>query len=282
MSLPRITIVTPSFNQGRYLEQTIRSVLEQGYPNLEYIIIDGGSTDDSVDIIRRYADRLSYWHSAQDEGQADAIGKGFEMATGNILGWLNSDDILMPESLFTVAREFPSDGDSVALAGSLVLIDESGYPIEIGLPSRRRYWRDMLFWGHGVGQMATFWSKEAWKKSGGIDKYLLFAFDYDFFIKLRQIGEFKIIRHYLAGFRQHSTQKTSTMKEVAVTEAQMIRERYGQPEFATLARNARRFKPLWNMRNWLIWKKDKRMIRSLCRAWDSQCKTIWNHQENGV
>ncbi len=273
MSLPRITIVTPSFNQGEYLEQTIRSVLEQGYPNLEHIIMDGGSTDGSVDIIRRYADRVSYWHSTPDEGQADAIAKGFEMATGDILGWLNSDDILMPDSLFTVARKFPSKGNGVALAGGLILIDESGEPFKVGIPSRRRYWRTMLLGGHGVGQMATFWSKEAWDNTGGVDKTLLYAFDYDLFIKLRRIGEFKLIANYLAGFRRHSTQKGNTMREVAKAEAQMIRERYGQPKFAAFARNARRFEPVQHMRNWLAWKKDRRKIRALCRAWQSQCNS---------
>lgn len=269
MNLPRITIVTPSFNQDRYLETTIRSVLNQDYPNLEYIVMDGGSIDDSVSIIRRYEGRLAYWQSLPDGGQADAISKGFELATGDILGWLNSDDILLPGCLATVARNFPGRCNGVALAGGLVLIDASGNPIKVGLPCKRRYWRNMLFWGHGVGQMSTFWSKEAWERSGGVDKTLLYAFDYDFFIKLRKIGEFKIIKDYLAGFRRHSTQKGSTMRNFALSEAQIIRKRYGQPEFAALARNARIFEPVHHIRNRLAWIKDKKMIGNLCREWPS-------------
>src|SRR5579862_8824120 len=103
---PRITVVTPSFQQGRFLEETIRSVLGQGYPNLDYIVIDGGSTDQSVEIIQKYAAQLSYWVSEPDHGQANAVNKGFQRSTGEILGWLNSDDLLLPGALFTIGRAF--------------------------------------------------------------------------------------------------------------------------------------------------------------------------------
>ena len=108
MSLPRITIVTPSFNQGQYLEQTLRSVLDQGYPNLEYIVVDGGSTDDSVDILNRYADRLAWWVSEKDAGQSDAINKGFARASGDVYGYINSDDFLYPGALEAVGKAYAS------------------------------------------------------------------------------------------------------------------------------------------------------------------------------
>ena len=106
MTPPRITLVTPSFNQGQYLEQTLRSVLDQGYPNLEYIVVDGGSTDDSVEITKRYADRLAWWVSEKDAGQSDALDKGFARATGEVFGYINSDDVLYPGALDAVAKAY--------------------------------------------------------------------------------------------------------------------------------------------------------------------------------
>ena len=123
---PRISIVTPSYNQARFLEKTIRSVLDQEYPNLEYIVMDGGSDDGSVEILRRYSNRLTYWRSSRDDGQADAIKRGFTLATGDILGWVNSDDLLLPGSLEHVAHQFRQHRGADFLAGGFVPIDENG------------------------------------------------------------------------------------------------------------------------------------------------------------
>src|SRR5437667_5688340 len=126
MSLPRISIVTPSYNQGKYLEQTIRSVLDQGYPNLEYIICDGGSTDISVEIVKKYSDRLAWWCSEKDRGQSDAINKGWRRATGDILAYLNSDDVLLPGAIERVVRAFQQTPSAGVVYGDWTCLDEHG------------------------------------------------------------------------------------------------------------------------------------------------------------
>src|SRR5882672_2272557 len=128
---PKVTIVTPSYNQGEFLEETIRSVLLQGYPNLEYIIIDGGSTDRSVEIIRRYEKWLAHWVSERDRGQSDAINKGFSRSTGDICAYLNSDDVYLPHALLSVARLFEKHPDAALLYGDCQLIDESSRVVDL-------------------------------------------------------------------------------------------------------------------------------------------------------
>ena len=123
---PKISIVTPTYNQGSYIEECIQSILDQGYPNLDYIIIDGGSIDNTVDIIKKYQDQLSYWVSEKDEGLYDALNKGFKKATGEIFGWLNSDDILHRKSLFTVADIFNSQAEVQWVQGLPTVIDQKG------------------------------------------------------------------------------------------------------------------------------------------------------------
>jgi len=261
-NLPKISIVTPSYNQGRYLEQTILSVLGQQYPNLEYIIMDGGSSDNSVEIIERYADKLAYWQSKPDHGQADAIAKGFEMATGEILGWLNSDDFLMPGCLSIVASKFPRENSTVALAGRIVFINPDSRPLTVGLP-KRRTWKNMLLWGHGLPQMATFWTREAYLHAGGLDTSLQFSFDADLFVKLRRIGEIAITSDYLAAFRLHPGSKTSTMQKIARTEEQLILERYGKGSFSFISRIVRRVRLYNRIKNRLTWERDKAKLREI-------------------
>src|SRR5262245_38608843 len=124
MALPRITVITPSFNQGAFIESTIQSVLNQNYPNLEYFVIDGGSTDNSVDVIRKYESAITYWVSEKDSGQSEAINKGLKRAGGEIISWLCSDDLYVPEALQKVAALFQKHADSVMIHGKSVLFDE--------------------------------------------------------------------------------------------------------------------------------------------------------------
>ena len=128
-ALPKVSIVTPSFNQASFLEQTLRSVLEQDYPNLEYIVIDGGSTDGSVEIINKYADQLAYWQSQPDQGQTDAINQGFAHATGEILAWLNSDDLLLPGAVSAAVRALEEHPEAAMVYGDALLINAQGKTI---------------------------------------------------------------------------------------------------------------------------------------------------------
>ncbi|MHC4293874.1 MAG: glycosyltransferase family 2 protein, partial [Planctomycetota bacterium] len=210
--LPKITIVTPSYNQGDYLEQTIRSILEQDYPNLEYIIMDGGSSDNSVEIIKRYANKLAHWQSERDEGQSDAIAKGFEMSTGEILGWINSDDFLLPDALKSVGEAFSINKDAVMLAGQCVYTEAGCIPICVKIPVNKSF-KEMIFWGTDFGQMSTFWKKDAYQRAGGMDTSLDLSFDYDLFLRLRKVGPMNIIPKYLAACRCHQTRKTATYTE---------------------------------------------------------------------
>jgi len=222
---PRISIVTPSYNQGEFLERTILSVLNQNYPNLEYIIIDGGSTDGSVDIIRRYEKYLAYWISENDEGQSDAINKGFSQATGQICAYLNSDDIYLP-GIFCAVAEFFEKNPGVSLVyGNKLIIDGDDNVI-----SERRVTRytclskiGFAYGGFGVYQPASFWTKTIFDLSGGVNPSLRFCMDNDLFYRFLEYGaEFRFIRRYFSGFRVHQRSKTSTLSEVAKAETSFI------------------------------------------------------------
>ena len=163
---PKISIVTPSFNQAAYLEQTILSVLDQNYPNLEYFIIDGGSTDDSVDIIQKYSDRLTYWTSEPDTGMYHALQKGMARTTGDIMGWLNSDDMLHKNALYNVAEILSLPGVNW-IQGQPSHFDEQGRTVNVfpSAPwSKYRYLMQDYEW---IQQESTYWTRDLWESAGG-------------------------------------------------------------------------------------------------------------------
>jgi hypothetical protein len=215
---PRISIVTPSLNQARYLEATIRSVLDQNYPNLDYVVIDGGSTDGSVNIIRRYAGRLSYWVSEPDAGQYAAIDKGFAHTTGDIMAWLNADDMYLPWTLDTVAKAFLSDASVDWLTTAFPMKwDMGGAPVSCGVytfTSRGILRGECLPaapW-HGQGwlqQESTFWSRRLWIQTGArLATQLSYAGDFELWTRFALHTELRTVRLPLAGFRLHERQKT--------------------------------------------------------------------------
>ncbi len=207
---PKISIVTPSLNQGQFIEETIRSVLLQGYPNLEYIIIDGGSTDDTVEIIKKYSTWLHYWVSEPDLGQSNAINKGFERASGELFAYINSDDFYEPDAFVTVAHAFRSPERPELIIGDCIIFDGS-------LTKRifKARWPDRIDhflkpFGSIFAQPAAFWSRNIYERVRGFDETLHYVLDREFFLKIALTGTKPLILEKpLARYRDHAHTKTT-------------------------------------------------------------------------
>lgn len=222
---PKVSIVTPSYNQGQFLEETIRSVLDQNYPNLEYIIIDGGSTDNSVEIIRKYEDRLAYWVSEPDRGQAHAVNKGFREATGEILAWQNSDDTYQPGAIRTVMKYFKNNPKVYMIYGDFCFMDEKGEIFSYrALPdfSIRRFVNGV----RTPPQPTVFFKKQALEEVGYLDESLNHCMDRDLYIRIGKKYPIKHIPKIVGNFRIHHESKTMSQKKKQFTEGQVVRERY--------------------------------------------------------
>lgn len=227
-SWPKISIVTPSYNQGPYLEKTIRSVLLQGYPNLEYIIIDGGSTDQSVDIIRKYEPWINYWVSEKDRGQSDAINRGLARATGELLGWLNSDDWYTEGAFFKVAAAYLEDPEVGALYGQGHIVNERGevtHTPELVQADRQ----SLLDWANGSDfmQPSCFFTKEAWLECGPLDEGLYFSLDVDLWLKISEKYRFRKIDDLLSMSLTHSEAKTTSWRNAMFADLVIVLMRYG-------------------------------------------------------
>lgn len=236
---PRISIVTPSYNQGLFLEEAIRSVLLQGYPNLEYIIMDGGSTDDSVDVIRRYAGQLAHWRSERDGGQSQAIKIGFARASGKIINWLNSDDMLCAGALHKVALRFRNSG-IVAVYGNRKQIDSHSQVLEEIFPPLHLT-RGMWLLGQPIPQEATFVSKEAYERVGGIDDTLFFCMDYSLYVRLFAIGKFRKVRSFVGAIRIHVDTKSSNFDSTMWKEFHAINAKRGSRKLGSFEEGVLRY-----------------------------------------
>jgi len=176
---PLVSIVTPSYNQVQYLEETIQSVLDQDYPNIEYILVDGSSQDGSLEIIHNYMHRLDWWISEKDKGHADALNKGFRHAHGEIMAWINSDDTYLPGAISAVVDFFETHPEARFIYGDANLIDEHSQILG-PFPARQTDYRRLLQGFVHIPQQSTFWKAEVWKEVGELDLAYFFAFDYDF------------------------------------------------------------------------------------------------------
>lgn len=205
---PLVSIVTPSFNQGHYLEATVRSVLDQSYPNLEYLVMDGGSRDSSVEVLRRYSDRLAHWQSAPDKGFGDAIANGFARARGEILAYLNSDDLIAPDAVARAVAALNARPDAVMVYGHRACIDPEG---------RLLYYRPSPPWLANsaycsliVPQETCYWRRSVYEAAGGMNRNLRFAIDYDLFSRFARQGRFLRVPGIWGFFRKHAESKTMT------------------------------------------------------------------------
>ncbi len=204
---PLVSIITPSFNQAHFLEATIQSVLAQDYPNVEYILIDGGSTDGSDEVIKKYADKLAYWVSEPDKGQTDALNKGFVQANGEILAYLNSDDTYEPTAVSEAVKFLQQNPEIGLVYGDANFIDETGRIIG-RFPAAQTNYRKLRRGYVHIPQQASFWRTSLWQQVGPLDPNFYFAMDYDLWVRIARISELRYHPRVWANFRLHGDSKT--------------------------------------------------------------------------
>ncbi|MET4138762.1 glycosyltransferase family 2 protein [Pedobacter sp. UYP1] len=227
---PKITVITPSFNQGAYLEHTITSILNQGYPNLEYIVIDGGSTDHSVEIIKKYEHLLTYWVSEKDNGLYHALQKGFARSTGEIMCWINSDDMHHRRSLMTIAELFKDFPDINWIMGKNTFYDEQGREFIYGTNMFNERWSKWKMYdqdGEYIQQESVFWRRSLWEKSGAyIDTNLSLASDAELWLRFFRHDQLYSTELLLSGFRFRSgIQKSKDQREEYIVELSTVIQR---------------------------------------------------------
>ena len=236
---PRITVVTPSFNQGHFIEETITSVISQGYPNLEYIVMDGGSTDNTVEIIKKYEKHISYWQSEKDGGQSAAINTAFRRSTGDILAWLNSDDFYLPGTLGFVAGKLDIGQAEVLLGNCFHFYQDSPKSLgsDIALHHANAHLR---LWDY-IAQPSSFWTRQTWEQTGELNEKLHFAFDWEWYIRAQNASaRFTAHSRYLSAYRFHEAHKTGTGGEKRTQEIASIYQTYAGERYERLFNRFRR------------------------------------------
>lgn len=228
-----VSIVTPSYNQARFIETTIRSVLDQDYPEIEYIIVDGGSTDGSVDIIQKYAPRLAWWVSEKDRGQTDAINKGFARARGDVLAWINSDDIYQPGAVREAVDYLTAHPEAGMVYGDASYIDEHDWVIGRFPAAQTDYARLRRGYVH-IPQQSSFFRADLWRRVGPLDPSFYFAMDYDLWVRLAEIAPLHYIPRLWASFRLHSGAKTVAADDRCWPEMLRVHRRLGGSWFAPI------------------------------------------------
>ncbi|HJQ95914.1 MAG TPA: glycosyltransferase family 2 protein [Acidimicrobiia bacterium] len=249
-TLPSISVVTPSFNQGRFLTETMESIHAQRYPYLEHIVIDGGSSDESVSVIKRYEGQLAYWVSEPDQGQTDALIKGFARSTGDIQCWLNSDDLFEPGTLAEVGAYFAGNPAVDFVYGNSTWIDERGLVIK---PKREHgFSRFIWMYDHNfIPQPSAFWRRELYERVGGLDPRFDLAMDADLWIRFADVTKPRHVPRPWSRMRFYGEQKNTRLRDKSSLEGKAIRSRYLHPksrrEVAAKAAAARSLRVLWKL-----------------------------------
>ncbi|MEI6222415.1 MAG: glycosyltransferase family 2 protein [bacterium] len=226
----KFSIITPSFNQGDFIEQTIQSLLAQEYKNYEHIIIDGGSTDRTIDVLKKYSEKVK-WISEKDKGQSDAINKGFRMASGDVLAWLNSDDYYYPNTLQVVANFFADHPVSGWVTGDYCVVDSKGKQIRSFIPwykalLRKHPSKAMLSLANFIVQPSTFWRKEVEIGVGTINNNLHYTMDYEYWFRIFEHYSLSVIEEKLSAFRVHDSSKCGIMYEKVFQEEMKVLKLY--------------------------------------------------------
>jgi glycosyltransferase involved in cell wall biosynthesis len=227
---PKISIITPSFNQANFIRFTIDSVLGQDYPNLEYLVIDGGSTDGTIEILKQYSGRIR-WISERDRGQSDAINKGLRLASGDILAFLNSDDLYEPGALKKVGKFFAQHPEAKWVTGKCYTIDQSGRKSRPWITLYKNVWltlnlRRALLVLNFISQPATFWRKEITDQIGYLDESLFYVLDYEYWLRILKVASLFFIPSYLASFRYYPTSKSGSTASAQFQEQYQVAQKY--------------------------------------------------------
>lgn len=247
MHFPKISVVMPSLNQGKFIARSIHSVLDQNYPALELIVVDGGSADNTVEVLQSCRENVR-WISEKDNGQTDAINKGLRMAGGEILAFLNADDLLLPNALNIVAGRFQNHPERLWLTGRCKIVDEQGGEIRSMITRYKNILlsfgsRAMLHVTNYISQPATFWRRAAVDEFGYFDETLHFVMDYEYWLRLWQTHPPLILPQYLAAFRIQSQSKTTSSGHSAayINEERLVLRRYSRSSLLLAGHDMHRF-----------------------------------------
>lgn len=238
MLLPKISIITPTLNQAQFIEETILSVLTQRYPNFDYIVIDGGSTDGTLDLLKKYQNHLN-WISEKDHGQVEAINKGIKLSTGDIIAYINSDDLYLPDTLIKIGQFFAENDQANIISGKCLNIDIEGNETRPWITRYKNFWLQLnndnfLKITNYISQPATFWRSELIKSIGVFNPEYRYAMDYDYWLRISQKHKVYTINEYLAKFRIYPTSITSSNSKKQFQEELNIAKKYAGPVYLLL------------------------------------------------